>query len=111
MPARTSAASTTTASQPTEITLVRAGEIRDANGRYVYGATKTLRKKIISGELPAEKKRGQWYIKVADLRSTPASPDDVLMELRAAAERAAAAAPPLAAEASKMIAGILNTSI
>lgn len=94
--------------EPAEITLAGASRIIDADGNYVYGASSTLRKSIKNGTLPAEFRGGEYWIKVADLRRTAVREGDVLLELRAAAERAAAAAPALSAASAELIASILS---
>ena len=94
--------------EPAEITLAAAGRIIDAEGNYVYGASGMLRKHIKAGTLPAELRDGEYWLKVADLRSTAIREVDVLLELRAAAERAAAAAPALSAASAELIVSILR---
>lgn len=92
------------------ISLVVAGETRKHDGTRRWGSTDTLRRKIKNNTLPAEKIGGKWFVDVADLDAVrdAADSDHALTAIRAAAKKAAKAAPPMSVERRKLVASILR---
>lgn len=92
------------------LTLSEASEARDARGHRLYGSIDTLRRRVKAGTLPHEMHGGKYYVSPADLeamRGVSASERN-FAELKAAAKRAAALAPPISAERRELIAAILS---
>lgn len=100
-------------SSSTMLDLAQASEVRNSDGTRRYGSIDTLRRRVRSGELPYERDgRNKYLVSVEDLnemRSARKAERD-FAELKAVAERVAAAAPPISLERRKMIISILNGS-
>ncbi|MBY6062219.1 helix-turn-helix domain-containing protein [Microbacterium esteraromaticum] len=93
------------------LTLSEAAEIRDTEtGLRRFGSADTLRRKVKSGALPHEVQQGRCLVSRADLEALveQKASERAFSDLRAAAKRAAALAPPISPERRELIASILR---
>lgn len=93
--------------------LARASEVRDPHGRRYYGSVDTLRRRIKDGSLPHTRHGTKYVVRKADLEQLRRANTSAkaLADLKAAARRAAATAPPVSAEVMREIAAILQGRI
>lgn len=94
----------------TMLELAQASEIRNRDGGRRYGSVDTLRRRIKSGDLPYEMSNNKYLVKVADLDAMrqASRAERAFAELKAAAEKAAIAAPPISPERRDLIVSILR---
>lgn len=92
------------------LTLSQAAEVRDADGNRRYGSIDTLRRRIKSGSLRHKMHGGKYVVALTDLEAMrkASAAERAFDELKAAAKRSAAAAPPISAERRDLIIAILR---